>query len=148
MTPVPEAKLSEEKTKIKAIQNGSLVPVAATPEQVSPALVGPAAPRAGQPEAVLDVDDLKIFDAVDDSELIKGVSFSLPRGKTLGIVGESGSGKTLSVRAVLGIVPKQLNQAGGTVEILGRDSADFTKQDWVDIRGTPSRPCSRTRART
>ncbi|HXT94425.1 MAG TPA: dipeptide/oligopeptide/nickel ABC transporter permease/ATP-binding protein, partial [Trebonia sp.] len=130
VTPVPEAKPSEEKTKIKAIQNGSLVPVAAPTEQVSA-----VAPRAGQPEVVLDVDDLKIFGAVDDSELIKGVSFSLPRGKTLGVVGESGSGKTLSVRAVLGIVPKQLTQAGGTVEILGRDSADFTKQDWVDIRG-------------
>jgi peptide/nickel transport system permease protein len=90
---------------------------------------------AGQPDVLLAVSDLKVRNSVDNAELIKGVSFSLRRGQTLGIVGESGSGKTLSVRAVLGILPKQLAQAGGTVEILGRRSADFSKQDWLDIRG-------------
>ena len=90
---------------------------------------------AGQPDVLLAVSDLKVRNSVDNAELIKGVSFSLRRGQTLGIVGESGSGKTLSVRAVLGILPRQLAQAGGTVEILGRRSADFSKQDWLDIRG-------------
>jgi len=69
------------------------------------------------------------------AELVKDLSFSLRRGQTLGIVGESGSGKTLTIRAVLGILPKQLKQTVGTVEILGRRAADFSKQDWLDIRG-------------
>jgi ABC-type dipeptide/oligopeptide/nickel transport system ATPase component/ABC-type dipeptide/oligopeptide/nickel transport system permease subunit len=90
---------------------------------------------ADQPEVVLDVQDLRIVDSIGQAELVKGLSFSLRRGQTLGIVGESGCGKTLTIRAVLGILPKQLEQAGGTVEILGRRTADFSKQDWVDVRG-------------
>jgi peptide/nickel transport system permease protein len=90
---------------------------------------------ADQPEVVLDVQDLRIVNSIGQAELVKGLSFSLRRGQTLGIVGESGSGKTLTIRAVLGILPKQLEQAGGTVEILGRRTADFSKQDWVDVRG-------------
>jgi|GEM_PF-335741 len=90
---------------------------------------------AGQPEAVLDVRDLRIVNPIGQAELVKDLSFSLRRGQTLGIVGESGSGKTLTISAVLGILPKQLKQAGGTVEILRRRTADFSKQDWLDVRG-------------
>jgi peptide/nickel transport system permease protein len=96
----------------------------------------PAVPdTAGQPEVVLDVQDLRIVNSIGHAELVKGLSFSLRRGQTLGIVGESGSGKTLTIRAVLGILPKSLKETGGEVEILGRHTADFSKQDWVDIRG-------------
>ena len=90
---------------------------------------------ADQPEVVLDVQDLRIVNSIGQAELVKGQSFSLRRGQTLGIVGESGSGKALTIRAVLGILPKQLEQAGGTVEILGRRTDGFSKQDWVDVRG-------------
>jgi len=90
---------------------------------------------AGQPETVLDVRDLRIVNPIGQAELVKDLSFSLRRGQTLGIVGESGSGKTLTISAVLGILPKQLKQAGGTVEILRRRTADFSKQDWLDVRG-------------
>jgi len=114
-----------------------ILPGEPAPTDVAAADVAATAVRrgAGQPDVLLAVSDLKVRNSVDNAELIKGVSFSLRRGQTLGIVGESGSGKTLSVRAVLGILPKQLAQAGGTVEILGRRSADFSKQDWLDIRG-------------
>jgi peptide/nickel transport system permease protein len=89
----------------------------------------------GQPEVVLDVQDLRIVNTIGQAELVKGLSFSLRRGQTLGIVGESGSGKTLTIRDVLGILPPPLEQAGGTVEILRRRTADFSKRDWVDVRG-------------
>ena len=96
----------------------------------------PAGPdAAGQPEVVLDVAGLDIVNTIGGAELVKGPSFALRRGQTLGIVGESGSGKTLTIRAVLGILPQQLKQAGGTVEILGRRTDGFGKQDWLDVRG-------------
>jgi peptide/nickel transport system ATP-binding protein len=48
---------------------------------------------------------------------VKGVSFSLPRGKTLGVVGESGSGKT-----TVGLTLLRLHQAsGGSAMFEGRD---------------------------
>ena len=90
---------------------------------------------AGQPEVVLDVQDLRIVNTIGHAELVKGLSFSLRRGQTLGIVGESGSGKTLTIRDVLGILPKPLEQAGGMVEVLRRRTAGFSKRDWVDVRG-------------
>ena len=37
--------------------------------------------------------------------VVKGVSYSVERGKTLGIVGESGSGKSVSSMAVMGLLP-------------------------------------------
>jgi ABC-type glutathione transport system ATPase component len=92
-------------------------------------------PDGGLPDIVLRVQDLSIRDELTGVELVKGVSFSLRRGRTLGIVGESGSGKTLTCRAVLGILPNMVQRSGGTVEILGRRSAGFTKQDWLDFRG-------------
>ena len=87
-------------------------------------------------DVALEVRDLRIHNRSTGEELVKGVNFSLRRRQTLGIVGESGSGKTLTCRAVLGILPRSTELAGGTVEILGRRTADFTKDDWRECRGS------------
>jgi peptide/nickel transport system ATP-binding protein len=94
-----------------------------------------AEPDGTPPDIVLDVRDLTIRSEVSGAELVRGLGFTVRRGRTLGIVGESGSGKTLTCRAVLGILPKLVQLSEGTVDILGRRTADFTKQDWTDIRG-------------
>jgi ABC-type dipeptide/oligopeptide/nickel transport system ATPase component len=92
-------------------------------------------PGDQRPEVVLDVQDLKIRNAITGAELVKSISFSVRRGQTLGIVGESGSGKTLTCRAVLGILPNLIEVSDGTVAISGRRTDEFSKQDWIDFRG-------------
>ncbi len=44
---------------------------------------------------------------------VKDVSFSVKRGKILGLVGESGSGKSLSCLASIGLLPPPLWQVSG-----------------------------------
>lgn len=62
---------------------------------------------------------------------VKGVSFTLERGKTIGIVGESGSGKSTLARCLLRLEP--IN--GGAVIVEGDDITDATDAELRPLRG-------------
>jgi peptide/nickel transport system ATP-binding protein len=53
------------------------------------------------------------------SAAVRGVSFELVRGETLGVVGESGSGKSTLLRVITGLLPP----AGGTITLRGKTLA-------------------------
>ncbi|MFM7537980.1 MAG: ABC transporter ATP-binding protein [Acidimicrobiales bacterium] len=65
---------------------------------------------------------------------VDGVSFTLERGKSLGVVGESGSGKTVLSRSIMGLLPRRTTLRSGTVLFEGNDisSADpkLMRQFW------------------
>lgn len=52
---------------------------------------------------------------------VNGVSYTLGRGRTLGVVGESGCGKSVTAHSVLQLLPKAGRIAGGKVEYIRAD---------------------------
>ncbi|WP_068782695.1 ABC transporter ATP-binding protein [Paenibacillus sp. GM2] len=63
---------------------------------------------------VLQVEALSL--AAKSKKLVDNVSFSLGKGESLGLVGESGSGKSLTLRAILGLLPRGIEQTGGVIK--------------------------------
>ena len=63
------------------------------------------APAVGR--TLLDVDDLATHFTTPRGTVkaVDGVSFTLDRGRTLGLVGESGCGKSVLSRSVMGLLP-------------------------------------------
>jgi oligopeptide/dipeptide ABC transporter ATP-binding protein len=64
------------------------------------------------------------------------VSFSLDRGKTLGIVGESGSGKTVLSRSIMGLLPGRNVEISGSVLYEDRDITGARAETMRSIWGT------------
>ena len=69
------------------------------------------------------------------TEVLRGVSFSVESGQTLGVVGESGCGKSLTGLAVMGMLPPTATISEGHIELGGRDLLSLKKNDWLDVRG-------------
>ena len=61
-------------------------------------------------DILLRVEGLSV--AFDERRVVEDVSYTLWRGRTLGIVGESGSGKSVSTMALMGLLPKQAAVSG------------------------------------
>ncbi|OUS16727.1 ABC transporter ATP-binding protein [Rhodospirillales bacterium 47_12_T64] len=66
---------------------------------------------------LLQVNDLRVAFKLPEGELnaVKGVSFRIPKGKTVSLVGESGSGKSVVSQAIMGILPKIAHVASGQI---------------------------------
>ena len=67
---------------------------------------------------------------------VEDVSFSLEKGKTLGIVGESGSGKSVTCYSLLGLLPMPPGRIeGGTAMFGGIDLLKASEKELLKIRG-------------
>jgi oligopeptide/dipeptide ABC transporter ATP-binding protein len=87
--------------------------------------------------SLLDVRDLRVeFDTYGGVvKAVRGVDFSVERGKTLAIVGESGCGKSVTVQALMGLVPMPPGRI---------TSGSVTFQD-RELLGAPVRELNRVR---
>ncbi|EOT39637.1 ABC transporter ATP-binding protein [Enterococcus columbae] len=60
-------------------------------------------------DTILTIQQLSIYHRkAKDQPLVRPLDLAIPKGKTIGIIGESGSGKSLTMKALMGILPKQL----------------------------------------
>jgi peptide/nickel transport system ATP-binding protein len=67
---------------------------------------------------LLEVSDLSI--AFGEHKAVRGISFSIARGETLGLVGESGSGKSATSLAMMRLLPASAT-VSGRVRLAGED---------------------------
>ena len=90
-----------------------------------------------EPTAFLDVRDLKVHFPTDDGlvKSVDGLSFTLEKGKTLGIVGESGSGKSVTSLAILGLHKGTRAHLSGQVWLGGSELIGASKEEVRKLRG-------------
>jgi peptide/nickel transport system ATP-binding protein len=87
--------------------------------------------------ALLEVRDLKTHFRTDDGvvKAVDGVSFTVEKGKTLGIVGESGSGKSVTCLTIMGLNAKKNTITTGEALFNGQDLLKMPSKKLRDIRG-------------
>src|SRR5258708_7901962 len=94
----------------------------------------------GQPmtrASMLEVRDLHVQIAARHGTVraVDGVSLEVASGEALGLVGESGSGKSMTLRAILGVLPAEATVTSGQVILDGVDLVPLSNSDLNRIRG-------------
>ncbi len=74
-------------------------------------------------DARVDFDGVR-FAYPDGTEALKGVSFTVPRGKSVALVGASGAGKS----TILNLIPRFFDVTGGAIRIDGQDVRGVTQE--------------------
>jgi oligopeptide/dipeptide ABC transporter ATP-binding protein len=87
--------------------------------------------------ALLAVDDLRTYFKTRAGEVhaVDGVSFSVERGKTLGIVGESGCGKSVTALSIMGLLASTGRIVEGSILFEDRELTRLSDRELEDIRG-------------
>jgi len=87
---------------------------------------------------LLEVSDLRIHFKTDDGVVksVDGVSFTLERGRTLGIVGESGSGKSVTSLGIMGLHHGTKAKITGYIRLDGEDLVNATPGRVRELRGS------------
>ncbi|MGR6860946.1 ABC transporter ATP-binding protein [Aliivibrio salmonicida] len=87
---------------------------------------------------VLSVEDLVTEFQTDEGtvRVLDGVSFQVPKGKTIGIVGESGCGKSVTSMSIMGLLPKPYgNVVGGRILYGDTDLVQLSTDKLYEMRG-------------
>ena len=86
--------------------------------------------------SLLEVQDLRVGlrTARGLADALRGVSFSLPRGGTLGLIGESGCGKSITALALMGLLPEGA-RVSGSMRLGEQELSTLPEPDWCALRG-------------
>ena len=84
--------------------------------------------------SLLKVDDLTV--TFDEFTAVDSVGFTIEPGETLGVVGESGSGKTVTLRAMMKLLPPRISRIGGNVRVGNSDVLSMNHNELAETRGS------------
>lgn len=94
--------------------------------------------ESNHPNTLLDVRNLTFSFRTYAGEVqaVRGVSFTLEKGKSLGIVGESGCGKSVTAKCIVGLNPPKPKgmYKGGEILFDGRDLAKMPEKEMQKVR--------------
>ena len=103
----------------------------------APVEVRPARGTSGSP--LLEVKDLRVEFAGRNNRpvrAVRGLSYHINPGESLGLVGESGSGKSVSALSLLGLLPRKVSRiTSGSAVFEGRDLIRLKDEEMRKIRG-------------
>ena len=87
--------------------------------------------------ALLEVNNLhtSFFTPAGEVRAVNGVSFSLERGKVLGIVGESGSGKSVTAYSIMQILASTGRIVDGSIKLDGQELVNAGEKVMKTVRG-------------
>ena len=89
-------------------------------------------------EKLVEIKDLAVsyFTYAGEVQAVRGISFSIERGKTTALVGESGCGKSVTSKTLLGLIEKPgVIKEGSRILFEGSDILEFTPKQWNAFRG-------------
>ena len=85
---------------------------------------------------MLEVSDLRVSlpTSRGPASALRGISFGLARGETLGVIGESGCGKSMTALALMGLLPSGATVAG-SIRFNGQELVDLPDTAMCQLRG-------------
>ncbi|CQR51669.1 ABC transporter ATP-binding protein [Paenibacillus riograndensis] len=86
---------------------------------------------------LLSVENLQVSFATRDGEnqAVRGVSFHIDAGETVGIVGESGSGKSVTAKAIMSLITPPGRITAGNIGFRGESLTGLSEKAWRSLRG-------------
>jgi len=85
---------------------------------------------------IVEMKDLRVrFKGERTVHALNGVDLTLKQGEVLGVLGESGSGKSVTLRALLRMLPPKRSEISGAIRVEGRDVLALSNDELEKYRG-------------
>ena len=85
---------------------------------------------------IVEMKDVRVrFTGERTVHALNGIDIALEQGEVLGLLGESGSGKSVTLRALLRMLPPRRSELTGSIRVAGQDVLALDEDGLEDLRG-------------